>query len=74
MGLFSGLLAAREDTSTKVIGVIDASGTLRTPRQRMEQKYLLSNKQPNYLIRELSVGKGIDLDSAVRGEPAYGGR
>lgn len=66
MGLFSGLLAAQEDTSTKVIGVIDASGELAGPlEQRMEQKYLLANKQPNYLIRELSVGKGIDVDSAV---------
>lgn len=66
MGVLPGLLASQADTSTKVIGVIDQSGELIAPLARaMESNYLLENKQPNYAIRALASGKGIDLQAAV---------
>jgi len=61
MGLLSSLFAVQEDTTTKVIGVIDASGDLAGPLAReMKDKYLLSNGEPNYLIRPLPAAMGID--------------
>ena len=66
MGVIPGLLAARPDTATKVIGVIYPTGDLAIPLAKaMEDKYILSNGQPNYLVRPLAVGKGIDVERAV---------
>jgi ABC-2 type transport system permease protein len=66
MGVLPGLLAGQADTSTKVIGVIDQTGELIAPLAKaMETNYLLENKQPNYAIRALASGKGIDLQAAV---------
>ncbi|MEW6511461.1 MAG: ABC transporter permease [Bacteroidota bacterium] len=66
MGVIPGLLASREDTETKVIGVIDPTGELAVPLSKaMQDKYRLSNGEPNYLIRLLRVGRGIDAQEAV---------
>lgn len=66
MGVLPGLLATREDKTTKVIGVIDESGDLIAPLAKaMQERYLLENRQPNYMIRALGSGKGMDMTAAI---------
>jgi len=66
MGVLPSLFMAQEDTTTKVVGVIDPTGNLAGPLIReMESRYQLANGQPNYLVRPLAVGKGINVPSAV---------
>jgi ABC-2 type transport system permease protein len=66
MGVLPGLLVGREDKTTKIIGVIDQTGELVGPLAKaMEGQYLLENKQPNYMIRDLGSGKAVDLAAAI---------
>ncbi|HUI64470.1 MAG TPA: ABC transporter permease, partial [Bacteroidota bacterium] len=66
MGVLPSLFMAQEDTSTKVVGVIDPTGDLAGPLIReMQSRYQLANGQPNYLVRPLAVGKGINVQSAI---------
>ncbi len=65
MGVLPGLLAGKEDESTKIVGVIDATGELFEPlRQRME-RYTLSKGQPNYILQHIAVGNTVDIAEAV---------
>lgn len=65
MGVLPGLLAGKEDESTKIVGVIDATGELFEPlRQRME-RYTLSKGQPNYILQHIAVGNNVDIAEAV---------
>ncbi|MFI5253580.1 MAG: ABC transporter permease [Bacteroidota bacterium] len=60
-GILPSLFASRPDTETKIIGIIDQSGQMIAPlSKRLEEKYKLPNKQPNYLLREI-----IDPDTFV---------
>lgn len=61
MGVLPGLLASREDDTTKLVGVIDATGELYQPLSAQMEKYKLSNGQPNYVLLPLGVGKDLDL-------------
>lgn len=66
MGVLPTLFMAQEDTTTKVVGVIDPTGDIAVPLAReMQARYLLANGQPNYTVRPLAVGRDIDLQSAV---------
>jgi ABC-2 type transport system permease protein len=66
MGIIPGLLVAQEDKATKVIGVIDPTGELAVPLAKMmQERYLLSNGQPNYLVRPLTAGNAVDLQKAT---------
>jgi ABC-2 type transport system permease protein len=64
MGILPGLLAGKEDESTKVIGVIDATGEIADTLSQRMMKYKLSDSNPNYLLRPIAVGKNIDIPSA----------
>jgi ABC-2 type transport system permease protein len=66
MGVLPTLLAGKEDEATKVIGVIDATGELHAKLSQRMEKYLLSEKQPNYLLHPIAVGKGTDLAAASK--------
>ncbi len=54
MGFLPMLFVTQEDTTTKVLGIIDHSGAVADQfRLRMESKYKLSNGNPNYVVRVL---------------------
>lgn len=55
-----GLLAMKEDDKPVTVGIIDETGTLVRPfAEKLDQKYKLSGGQPNYVIKNLSVGDGV---------------
>ncbi len=64
--ILPGLLAGKEDESTKVIGIVDATSDHigETLTARME-RYRLSNGNPNYLIRPLASGANVNLAEAT---------
>jgi ABC-2 type transport system permease protein len=64
MGVLPGLLADQEDESTKVIGVIDATGEIADTLSQRMMRYKLSNSNPNYLLRPIAVGRNIDVQAA----------
>ncbi|MER3524443.1 MAG: hypothetical protein C4326_10345 [Ignavibacteria bacterium] len=66
MGVLPGLLADKENETTKVIGIVDATGELAQPLARRMERYTLSNGQPNYLTRFVAVGTTINLPAAIR--------
>jgi len=66
MGVVPTLLITRADTRTKTIGVIDPSGVIVAPLADLIQaRYRLADGNPNYLIRPLAVGPGVDVQSAA---------
>ncbi len=64
MGVLPSLLANKEDESTKIIGVIDATGEISEPLARKMEKYKLSNGSPNYILQATGVGKNVDIATA----------
>jgi ABC-2 type transport system permease protein len=67
MGVLPSVFATQEDKGTRVIGVIDQSGTIaREFARRLEERYTLESGLPNYAVRQLAVGSTIDLNEAVR--------
>jgi ABC-2 type transport system permease protein len=67
MGVLPGLFATQEDQITKTVGVIDQSGDMAVPfAARMQERYLLDNGQPNYIILPLGIGEELDMEAAVR--------
>lgn len=61
MGVLPGLLAGKEDDSTKILGVIDASGEIAEHlATRLEQSSRADGK-PKYVVRVLASGKEIDI-------------
>ncbi len=66
MGVLPTLLVSQEDEHSRIIGVIDPTGTIIEPfTQRMQTRYLLKNKQPNYIVLPLAAGTRINVDEAV---------
>jgi ABC-2 type transport system permease protein len=66
MGVLPTLFVSQEDQKSRVIGVIDPEGQIITAfANRMQTKYLLKNKEPNYIILPLMNGKGSDLTTAI---------
>ncbi|MCW5897045.1 MAG: ABC transporter permease [Bacteroidetes bacterium] len=65
MGVLPGLLASKEDESTKIIGVIDATGELFAPLQERMERYTLSKGQPNYILQPIAIGNTVDIAEAV---------
>ncbi len=56
----------QEDKDSRVIGIIDQSGELAfTFAQRMQERYKLVNGQPNYVVRPLAIGPGINLEEEI---------
>jgi len=66
MGVLPTLFVSQEDEHSRIIGVIDPAGTITGEfAQRMQTRYLLKNKQPNYIVLPLAAGAGINVDDAV---------
>ncbi len=66
MGVLPTLFVSEEDEESRVIGVIDPAGKVYEEfAQRLQSRYLLKNKQPNYIVLPLAVGSGIELHAAV---------
>jgi ABC-2 type transport system permease protein len=66
MGVLPSIFASQEDKQTKVIGLIDPTGEVAGQLTRlMEDKYKLENGSPNYLMKVVAAGKGIDVDAAI---------
>jgi|WetSurMetagenome_2_1015567.scaffolds.fasta_scaffold07305_5 ABC-2 type transport system permease protein len=66
MGVLPTLFVSQEDEHSRIIGVIDPSGTIIEQfTQRMQTRYLLKNAQPNYIVLPLAVGTGISVADAV---------
>ncbi len=63
--ILPSLLAGKEDESTKLIGIVDATsdqlGSVLTTKM---EKYRLSNGNPNYILRPIASGKTVDLAEA----------
>ena len=60
MGVIPSLLATQEDTTTKAIGVIDETGQIgRAFADRMEGRYTLKNRQPNYVVQLIASGASL---------------
>jgi ABC-2 type transport system permease protein len=53
-GVLPGLLASKADDKTIAVGVIDETGSILEPlAAKLEEKYRLPGKQPNYILRNL---------------------
>jgi ABC-2 type transport system permease protein len=65
MGVLPGFLASKEDESSKVIGVIDATGLLDSALSVRMERYNLSNGLPNYLLQPIASGAGINVIEAT---------
>jgi ABC-2 type transport system permease protein len=53
-GVLPGLLASKADDKTIAVGVIDETGSILEPlAAKLEEKYRLPDKQPNYIVRNL---------------------
>ncbi len=58
-GILPTILSMKEDEKPIVIGMIDATGTLAGPLAReLDQKYKLSDGEPNYVLRNLPLEGG----------------
>ncbi|HMK38035.1 MAG TPA: ABC transporter permease [Bacteroidota bacterium] len=65
MGVIPTLLITQADTRTKIIGVIDPSGTVFAPLSDLIQaRYRLADGRPNYVLRPLASGPSADLAAA----------
>jgi ABC-2 type transport system permease protein len=63
MGILPTYFAAREDSETKVIGLIDKSGDLAVEfAKRMHEQYKLPNGRPNYIVDILGSGEGTPFE------------
>ena len=61
MGVASGLLASRPDTSATAVGIIDETDSIIGPlAKRLDEKYKLPDGQPNYVIKNLSLQGAIE--------------
>ncbi len=70
MGFLPMLFVTQEDSTTKVLGIIDRSGVVGDQfRIRMESKFKLSNGNPNYVVRIID-SPTTDPDSAVKNADA----
>jgi ABC-2 type transport system permease protein len=66
MGVLPTLFVTQADEQSRIIGVIDPGGRILDAfAERMQGRYLLKNKQPNYIILPLGIGRGTNLDAAI---------
>ncbi len=66
MGVLPTLFARQGDKETKVVGIIDQTGTIATEfAARMEDRYKLASGQPNYMVEPIASGSSMDLDRAI---------
>jgi ABC-2 type transport system permease protein len=62
MGILPSYFAGKEDEVTRVIGLIDESGSVaRQFSERMMDQYRLANGNPAYVVQVLAIGPGLDL-------------
>lgn len=61
MGVLPGLLAGKEDESTRIIGVIDGSGEIAKPLAGKLERELLPGGNPKYIVKVIGSGKDINL-------------
>jgi ABC-2 type transport system permease protein len=67
MGVIPSLLATQEDTATKSIGIIDRTGQIgQAFADRMESRYTLKNRQPNYVVQLIASGPAGSLQELVK--------
>lgn len=62
VGVIPTLLAARGDTESKIVGIIDRSHEILTPLSAsLDERYRLPDGQPNYILRSLDADSMSDL-------------
>jgi ABC-2 type transport system permease protein len=67
MVVIPSLLAARPDTESRVVGIIDQTGELAQPvSERLSERYKLSNGKPNYIVTVLASGRTIDVAQVMK--------
>jgi ABC-2 type transport system permease protein len=61
------LMMSHEDDTSKIIGLIDATGVVAQPlTDALARKYVIpATKAPRYVIRSLAEGRGIDVPAAI---------
>jgi len=65
MGVLPGLLAEKEDESSKVLGIIDPTGEFGPLLAKRLESYRLSDGQPNYVVRHFPVAASSDIAAAI---------
>jgi ABC-2 type transport system permease protein len=61
-GVVPTIFAARPDSESKIVGVVDASGEFAEPLAKLlEQRYILPGGKPNYILRPLLQGNTGDI-------------
>jgi ABC-2 type transport system permease protein len=61
MALFPALLASKADDEPVHIGIIDGTNKLiRLLAEKLDREYKIKNDQPNYILRNMLVGKSMD--------------
>jgi ABC-2 type transport system permease protein len=61
MGVVPSLFVNKPDTEPRAIGVIDPGGNFfSTLEQRIGEKHILPDGQPNYVLRKIDLGGGIE--------------
>jgi len=60
-GVLPGLLISRPDASATIIGIIDETDSIIGPlAKRLDEKFILPDGQPNYVVRNLSLQGAIE--------------
>lgn len=60
-GVIPGLLVSRPDSNPTIIGIIDETNSIIGPlATRLDEKYKLPDKQPNYIVKDLSLDGAIE--------------
>ncbi len=65
MGVLPGLLAEKEDESSKVLGIIDPTGEIGPLLAKRLERYTLSNGQPNYVVRQFPLAVSSDIAAVI---------
>jgi ABC-2 type transport system permease protein len=66
MGILPSILATQADTKTKAVGIIDRTGEIGAAFvERMQSRYTLPDKTPNYLVQLLGSGPQGSLEEQV---------
>ncbi len=76
-GFLPTLLMGKADSESRIIGVIDETGTLSDILSaKLDEKFTLSNGRPNYIIRHIKIFNGedpkIEADKLVLDEDIEG--
>ena len=61
VGVLPTLFAAKPDTETKIVGVLDETGELFSPlAHKLDEEYRLENGEPAFLLRSIEIGDGYE--------------